>query len=169
MSGNGLLAAPAKTQILHGEAAVDAVEAKEGPLTPNQKRVVMLEGYATGTYRDTVRTKAHPNGVLTSGVGQTGPWLNRTFKEAYAAKERQAAGKIDKYKQLPNWVQGELVQAHYRGDLRQSPTAVKLFNQGKYGQAATEFLNHDEYRNTDRQQIKDRMESVSSAMWSLQP
>ena len=146
----------------HGAEAIAQVTDREGALTPAQIRIVELEGFVDGEYTDT-------KGIKTAGVGQTGVWLNKPFKDAFAAKEAETIGQIPSYACLPTLVQAELVQAHYRGDLRQSPTAVKLFNQGKYGQAATEFLNHDEYRNTDRQQIKDRMESVSSAMWSLQP
>lgn len=145
------------------------VESREGPLTDRQKRIVRLEAFVDGTYRDTVRSKQHPKGVLTGGVGQTGPWINKTFKQAFAAKEKSARGYVKNYDSLPPHVQTELLQAHYRGDLVHGKDFRKLLNAGKYKEASAEFLDHDEYRTTQYEQIRNRMQAVSAAVASMQP
>lgn len=60
--------------------------------------------------------------------------------------------------------QRAIMNAHFRGDWRGSPKTRKLFNEGRYSEAATEFLNHDEYRNAvarGRPGIRRRMEDIS--------
>tara|TARA_A100000171_G_C2097654_1_gene127955 strand:- start:41 stop:1006 length:966 start_codon:yes stop_codon:yes gene_type:complete len=56
---------------------------------------------------------------------------------------------------------------YYRGSIGQSPNTVKLINQGKYAEAAREFLNNEEYRNADdlgKPGIKPRMEKVANEL-----
>ena len=59
---------------IHGKQAVAKVEELEGPLNSMEKRIVELEGFSAGDYDDDV-------GVSTSGVGQTGEFKGKTFKE----------------------------------------------------------------------------------------
>ena len=40
------------SKVLHGNAAVAAVKKNEGPLTPEQRYVVLKEGYVDGEYLD---------------------------------------------------------------------------------------------------------------------
>ena len=52
---------------------------------------------------------------------------------------------------------------YFRGSIRQSPKTVKLINQGRYQEAAGEFLDNDEYRDAEkrgRPGIKVRMKKV---------
>lgn len=146
---------------LYGNDAIRAVEAKEGKLTPAQKRVIVLEGYVPVKYYDS-------KGVVTSGVGQTGEFIKKGFKESFKTHEKRAKSKIKGFDNLPDTMKAEFIQADYRGDLGQSPTAVKLFNQGKFKEAAKEFLNNAEYKGyTDAGtggNIPARMEAVSREM-----
>jgi GH24 family phage-related lysozyme (muramidase) len=145
--------------VLQGEQAVQHVSQMEGrPLSPKEARVIQLEGYVPYTYLDT-------KNVPTYGVGQTGKWMDKPFSETFAKHEDRARKAIAKYDELPEYLQAEIVQAEYRGDLGSSPTFRKLFNKGKYKEAAKEFLNHEEYLNPDTpDQIKRRIESVAKAV-----
>jgi len=144
---------------LHGQDAIAAVSQLEGrELSPKEQRVVMLEGFVPEVYEDT-------KGIKTYGVGQTGKWINKTFGESFAHHEDRTRKHIKNYDKLPEWLQAELVQAEYRGDLGMSPTFRKLFNAGKYKQAASEFLDHAEYKDPNTpDQIKGRLESVAKAV-----
>jgi len=131
---------PVKPNIYHGKAAIAQVEQQEGrTLTLAEKRVVEEEGYADGYYKD-------DKGIETNGVGQTGKWMGKTFDETFQAHKADAKSLINNFDTLPEYLQAELVQIAYRGDLRQSPTMLKLFNQGRYTEAAKELLNHKEYK-----------------------
>lgn len=144
-------------KIYHGASAVKQLEAVEGELTEKEKRIVMLEGYSTGVYKD-------HKGIDTKGIGQTGKYMKMTAKESIAAHEDITRKFIKNYDSLPEYLQTELLQATYRGDLGGSPTARRLINEGKYLEAAEEFLDNREYKTTDKVQIKERMESVSEAL-----
>jgi GH24 family phage-related lysozyme (muramidase) len=75
-------------------------------------------------------------------------------------------------KMLPNFkkyspeLQTELASEHFRGMLGKSPNTVKLINQGKFEEAASAFLDADEYRKSKTQKtgIAGRMENMSKAL-----
>jgi GH24 family phage-related lysozyme (muramidase) len=144
-----------------GAEAVSQVEKREGrSLSLSEKRVVEEEGYVSGTYKD-------DKGIETSGVGQTGKWKGKTFKETFDAHEADTKRMVKGFDTLPEYLQAELVQATYRGDVQQSPRAIKLLEEGKYGEAATELLDHKEYK--DRKAKGDdgvtrRLEALQSAI-----
>ena len=73
----------------------------------------------------------------------------------------------DKFDGYSNNLRKNLISATYRGSWGQSPTARKLLSEGKFEEAATEFLNNDEYRNAvklNRAGIRPRMEAVAKAI-----
>lgn len=143
--------------IFYGADAVNQVELAEGPLSPIERTIVEDEGYADGAYLDT-------KGIPTRGVGQTGEYSSMSAKEAIADKTQQTRNVIPAFDNLDVDVQAQLVSAMYRGDLAQSPKALSLFNEGKYAEAADEFLDNDEYRTTQHPAIQRRMERVANAM-----
>ncbi|AUR82617.1 lysozyme domain protein [Vibrio phage 1.026.O._10N.222.49.C7] len=143
--------------IFHGAEAVNQVELAEGPLSPIERVIVEEEGYADAPYADT-------KGITTTGVGQTGEYSGMSAKEAIADKTQQTRNLIPAFDSLDVDTQAQLVSAMYRGDLGQSPKSRALFNQGKYAEAADEFLNNDEYRTTQHPAIQQRMERVANAM-----
>ena len=149
---------PSTARILHGQDAVDAVTQSEGDLTPEQTRVVMEEGFSTATYDDT-------KGIQTTGVGQTGQYANKTFKETFFDIEKLASRLLKGYGKYPTYLRSAIMSAAYRGDLQQSPKFRKLMNTGKFDEAATEFLNHKEYLNPKTPSgIKTRLEKISDAV-----
>ena len=127
-------------------------------LTYLERRVVEEEGYVDGRYPDT-------KGNITSGVGQVGVYEDMTFDQTFKAHKNILEAAMPNLDQLPEWLQGELMQAVYRGDVQQSPTAMRLAREGKWEEAAVEFLDHDEYLHPDTPaSIKARMRKVATAM-----
>lgn len=66
-------------------------------------------------------------------------------------------------------LQAQLVSGAYRGDITQSPKAIKLLKQGNYEAAAKEYLDFDEYKNADKNNatgIRTRMDEVAAVMAS---
>lgn len=149
-----------KRQVFHGAQAVEKVSENLGrPLTLAEQRVVEEEGYDALPYYDT-------KGILTQGVGQTGEWIDKGFEAAFEHHVDRTKNRISGFDELPEYLQAELVQAEYRGDLGQSPKFVELFNNGFYNTASTEFLDHKEYRESKQENggVARRMERVSSAV-----
>lgn len=143
--------------IHHGKAAIRHLESHlKRPLTQIERRVVWLEGYADTLYQDT-------KGIWTIGVGQTGEWINKGFTASFDHHVARAKKRIPQLDVYPMYLQCELIQAEYRGDLGLSPKACNLINAGKYESAGTEFLNNAEYR-TAPMQIQRRMEAVAVAL-----
>ena len=144
---------------LHGNDAVNSVMNTLGrPLTAKEQRVVMVEGYSPTMYKD-------GKGIDTIGVGQTGEWLTKTFPEALAHHEDRVRNYIPQYDSFSPLLQQELLQAEYRGDLGYSKKARGLINEGKFEEAAVEFLDHAEFKKDDTSQgIKDRIQAVSNAL-----
>ena len=144
----------------YGKQAIKKVEQMLGrPLSYPEQRVVEEEGYVDGTYKDT-------KGIITSGVGQTGKYMNKSFDYTFKDHEDQARKLIKGYDKLPEALQGELMSAAYRGDLGGSPTFRKLFNAGDYEAAAKEFLDNDDYRKSKKKGtgVAKRMENVAEAV-----
>lgn len=156
---------------LSGRRAIRHVEQELGvTLTSGQRRVVQEEGYVPHNYDDATGKPwgsgkgQTMQGVKTYGVGQTGEWITRGFIASYDEHENRVENLIDDYDTLPQYLKDELVQSAYRGDITGSPTAVRLFNEGKYSEAADEFLNNDDYRNTPYSGVRNRIRSVAHAM-----
>lgn len=149
-----------KRKVYHGAQAVQKVSENLGrPLTLAEQRVVEEEGYDALPYYDT-------KGILTQGVGQTGEWIEKGFEAAFEHHVDRAINRIPNFNELPEYLQAELVQAEYRGDLGQSPKFVDLFNQEFYNTASSEFLNHKEYDQSKQENggVARRMEKVSAAV-----
>jgi len=166
-SGGGLLSPlPSKPKKYVGDKAVRMVSRMlRRPLTLAEGRVVMEEGYVDGTYRDTVRTPTHPIGVLTGGVGQTGKWIAKGFEAAFEEHVRRAKTRIPNLSNLPEGLQAELIQSEYRGSLGQSKDTVDYINEGKYREAAKEYLDNEEYKKPSTSKgIKRRMEALANSL-----
>ena len=96
-----------------------------------------------------------------------------TPEQAETLLKRDVSVRIPKVKKLiPNLgtysseLQGELVSEYFRGMLPQSPKAVSLLNQGKFEEAAGEFINAKEYRESVKQKsgIYKRMDALANAL-----
>lgn len=148
-----------KVPVWYGENAVKMVEQKEGrTLTPAERRVVELEGYVGGLYKD-------HKGVPTFGVGQTKEFIKGGFKPSFDEHVRRAKALTPDFDLYPEYLQTEIIQSVYRGDWSLSPTARKYMAAGQYEKAADEFLNHEEFKKPSTpQQVKDRIQSVADAI-----
>lgn len=132
-----------------------------GPVDPVAAHVIEEEGFVPSVYKDDV-------GVDTFGVGQTAEYLDKNFfTEVFPAKEREVKKKVPGYDGLPTEMKQAVMSAHYRGDL--GPKTIKLINDGKWDEAAKEYLNHAEYKKRRAKDKNDgvvqRMERNARAMW----
>jgi hypothetical protein len=148
-------------KVLYGDKAVSRMEKDLGrEVSQFERRVIVEEGYVDEPYWDT----ADPP-VLTQGVGQTGKWIERGFEASFKHHVERAKKKVPGFDKYPDYLKEELIQSEYRGDLGQSPTAMRQFRAGEYEKASKEFLNSNEYRKTTTSQgIKNRMKATSDAM-----
>ena len=152
---------PVKPQTYYGQDAIKQVESNEGrKLSLAERRTVEEEGYVAGYYKD-------DKGIETGGVGQTGKWKGKTFTETFKAHEEDARRMVKNFDKIPEYLQAELIQITYRGDLRQSPNTRKLINQGKYKEAAKELLDNKEYKSRKSKGddgVTKRLEDLHDAM-----
>jgi len=157
-------------KVLYGKDAIKKVEELEGrKLSYSEKRVVEEEAFVDGYYLDT-------ENVLTYGVGQTRKYIEAGFKESFEAHKKETKRIIKNFDTLPEYLQAELIQATYRGDIATgrkkdgtllgSPTTQKLINNGEFEKASKSFLNNNDYRKSkkDKTGIYQRMEKVAAAL-----
>jgi len=146
-----------------GQAAVDALEAREGILvTELERRTVMCEGYATEKY-------LCDKGVETDGCGQTGRWIGRPFREAFNYHADRAAARFPEWRLFPSHLKIELVQIEYRGDLGTSKKTCELIRARKWEAAAMEFLDHAEFKDPGTSKgIKKRILAVHYALMLME-
>ena len=74
---------------------------------------------------------------------------------------------IPRFSSFPEYLQDPIFSEHYRGSIMQSPKTRRLINEGKYREAAKEFLDNDQYRTAEADGIpgiRPRMERVSEAL-----
>ena len=71
---------------------------------------------------------------------------------------------LPSFSSFPESLQDAIFSEHYRGSIMQSPNTRRLINEGKYREAADEFLDNDQYRTAEADGIpgiRPRMERVS--------
>ena len=121
------------------------------------------------------RLEAYPDkGGYSIGHGHFGVLKNakitdeqaeRYFEEDFQAKVAAARKAIPKFDSLSNELKAEITQGFFRGDLSGSPKALALINEGKFSEAAVEFLDNNEYRNPDTARgVKNRMLLIANAL-----
>jgi len=93
-----------------GDKAVAKVTEIIGrPLTPIEKRVVELEGYVDGYYKDN-------KGTITRGVGQRGGSIDKDFIDVIDEHIKKASQTVKDFDTLPDYLKAELVQHSYLKD-----------------------------------------------------
>jgi GH24 family phage-related lysozyme (muramidase) len=80
--------------------------------------------------------------------GLTDAEANTLLQTDLVDAEAKARRLVQSYDTVPVATQQALINACYRGELGTSktPTTLKLMNQGKWSEAAQEYLNHAEYQ-----------------------
>ena len=128
------------------------------------------EGFRAEPYGD--------RGRLAVGYGTIGqPGQVVTPEQAQQAAEGhirnavlpQARGAIPQFDSLPENVRIAIVNGWYRGDMGGSPNAIALINQGRWAEAADEYLDNDEYRaaKDSGSGVAARMEANAAALRSM--
>jgi len=165
-------AAAPSPEIFYGNDAVAKVVELEGELTPLQRAVVLEEGYVDAVYEDDAATSGiRSENVKTRGVGQTGKYMDMTFKESFEAKLNEAKELFPNFDNLSHSQQEAIISTHYRGDtrLRSGKVAawVGLVNEGKFEEASVELLDHKEYKERKkkgRDGVVKRLEKASEGL-----
>lgn len=142
--GNGTKESPwegsdVRSNQFYGKSAVTQVEKNlKHKLTIAQKRIVSIEGYVPGYYLDS-------KGITTYGVGQTGEYMEQSFLPIYNKMYDRAESIFGSMGNMPEDLQGELLQLVYRGDAKKSHNWVQQFKKGYLKKAADSLLVHREY------------------------
>lgn len=146
----------------YGDRAVSRVRDLEGELSKAQEMVIFEEGFIDGKYKDT-------KGNVTYGVGQTGAYMDKSFKESYYEHEKRAEMLFKNFNDNKENIKGALMSAVYRGDAKSSYKWVKHFNNGDYKKAADEFIDSDDYRRSkkDSTGVYKRMDRVRAELLTL--
>lgn len=160
-------------KVHYGQDAINEVTKREGQLTPPMEAVIREEGFVDGVYEDT-------KGYKTSGVGQTQHYMDMSFKESFLEHEQLVKDIIPHFMLFDDETQGQLLSLGYRGDTKSKKGKtldwVKLFNKGEYALAATELLDHKEYKDLVKKfeeegedsGIIHRLEAAATQIASLQ-
>lgn len=145
---------------LHGaDAVAKARELLGRPLSASEAHIASVEGYSLETYDDT-------KGVKTVGFGQTGEFSGMPFDEVVASFENRTRGIIPAYDTLPEALRLRLLDSTYRGGISGSADTLGHVNAGRWQDAATEFLDHGDFRRSQAGNgaIAERMQATSDAM-----
>ena len=146
--------------ILHGaDAIAKARELLGRPLSASEAHIASVEGYNPEVYDDT-------KGVKTIGFGQTGEFSNVPFDKVVSTFEDRTRRIVPSYDSLPEGLQLRLLDSTYRGGISGSEKTLGHINAGRWQEAATEFLDHGDFRRSleGNGAIADRMQKTADAM-----
>ncbi|MCS5551280.1 MAG: hypothetical protein NZ811_07170 [Gammaproteobacteria bacterium] len=135
-------------------------------LNPAQKRIVGVEGFVDGYYKNS-------DGVLTYGIGQTGEHIQKGFLSAFEAHQDKVENIFGPIGMMSEAVSSELIQLMYRGDVKKSHKWVDMFKKANYKGAAIELLDHAEYKrhkaSGKEKGITKRLERASKVISEYNP
>ena len=163
---------PIQSQEIKKEESVTKEDIKD--LNVYMDYIAEHEGFRSKPYKATKDEK-----YLTIGFGHYGedvsenqPEITREqgkiiLKEDIKVRLAEIKKAIPNFDKLSLDLRKNLISSWFRGALVQSPKTRRLINEGKYKEAAKEFLDNDEYRNAkarDRAGVVDRMNAVANAL-----
>jgi GH24 family phage-related lysozyme (muramidase) len=120
------------------------------------RHIIHEEGFVTGKYDD-------HKGVETAGVGATRENIGKDFfREVLPKYEKRAADTTKDFAMLPQNVQAAVVSMAYRGDW--GPKTKALLKEGKWFEAAAEYLTHKEYFKGKKEGASRAEKAVSARM-----
>lgn len=151
-------------------------------LSKTKQKLLQYEGFRAEPYKDS-------KGKWTIGVGtligdgsdeayRKSPFYKKKITEEQAMKlmSDEMSKKLaliedpdqigEKFFNMSQDLQDEIISSYYRGGLSGSPNAKKLIREGKYEAAAKEFLDNDEYREAKKSGsgVAKRMEKLAAAL-----
>ena len=100
------------------------------------------------------------NASIKEGDTITKEQAEKNLAEDVEVRLEEIQDLIPNFANISEPLQIALFSEYCRGSVRQSPKTVALINQGRFQEAAAEFLNNDEYRNAvkrKRKGIRERM------------
>ena len=156
-----------------GTIRSDSISALQAGLVGNDKfikRIMQDEGEpfleATKVFDDEKNFTigyGRNNASIKKGDKITVEQAQKNLAEDVKIRLEEIQDLIPNFSNLSDQLQLALFSEYYRGSVRQSPKTVKLINEGKFSEAAAEFLDNDEYRNAvdrGREGIRGRMKRV---------
>ena len=156
-----------------GTIRSDSISALQAGLADNDKfikRIMQDEGEpfleATKVFDDEKNFTigyGRNNASIKKGDKITVEQAQKNLAEDVKIRLEEIQDLIPNFSNLSDQLQLALFSEYYRGSVRQSPKTVKLINEGKFSEAAAEFLDNDEYRNAvdrGRRGIRKRMKKV---------
>ena len=96
--------------------------------------------------------------------GRSDEDAQRLLEKDINSKIHDAKKHIKNFDALPLMVRVAAINAIYRGDM--GPKTMILLSNHQFAQAAKEYLNHQEYKNTSNRGVKSRMEWNAAVMKS---
>jgi len=141
-------------------------------MTRLEERLIDLEGFESEAYKPDEDEE-----FFTIGYGHYGKDVTKDMKlteEQARVLLREDINKrlpkirksIKNFDSLSDDLKIEIAQSWFRGGISGSPKTIRLINEGKFEEAAEEFLDNDEYRTTKLRGVKTRMEALSDALRS---
>ena len=147
------------------DAFINIIKYYEGKPILKAKKPVKGDPYTIG-YGRTRDLEGNP---ITKDTKITEEQADQMLREDLGTRMKEIKRAYPNFESYPTELQLQITQSYYRGTLtpKHSPRTRELINQGKFKEAATEFLNNEEYRTAKkrgRAGIRDRMEDVAEAL-----
>ena len=151
---------------------------RQGVMSPEEFEEALVERLKIEEGIDYTAKKKFGEEYYTIGHGHYGPDVKKGQK--ISKKEADALLRKDIEKRLPEVkksitnfdelsgpLQIEIVQSWFRGGIAGSPNTIRLINEGKFDEAAEEFLDHDEYEEAKRLGKKSGKRGIVARMEGL--
>ena len=151
------------------DAFINIIKYYEGKPILKAKKPVKGDPYTIG-YGRTRDLEGNP---ITKDTTITEEEADQMLREDLDSRMKEIKKAYPKFESYPVDLQLQITQSYYRGTLtpKHSPKTRRLINQGKFKEAATEFLDNEEYRTAKkkgRAGIRDRMEDVAAALRKME-
>jgi len=151
------------------DAFINIIKYYEGKPILKAKKPVKGDPYTIG-YGRTRDLKGNP---ITKDTKITEEQADQMLREDLGTRIKEIKRAYPDFESYPAELQLQITQSYYRGTLtpKHSPKTRRLINQGKFKEAATEFLDNEEYRTAKkrgRAGIKNRMDDVAQALRNME-
>ena len=151
------------------DAFINIIKYYEGKPILKAKKPVKGDPYTIGYGR----TRDLEGNLITKDTKITEEQADQMLREDLGTRMKEIKRAYPNFESYPAELQLQITQSYYRGTLtpKHSPKTRELINQGKFKEAATEFLDNEEYRTAKkkgRAGIRDRMDDVAQALRNME-
>jgi len=129
------------TELANINDFTDKIKKEEGKPFLKAERLFNEKNFTIGYGRNNANVK--------EGDTITQEQADKFLSEDINVRLKEIQRLIPNFATFPRELQLALFSEYYRGSIRQSPNTVKLINQGRYQEAAGEFLDNEEYRTAE--------------------